>query len=212
MERVARSLQAFGAAGVHHVVRSIVGDQATLECIAASSHFHGNGFYKIVLADEPEFRLRLHIWPAGLRSEENLHNHRWHLASAVLTGRLASEVWEDAISPDDLAYDEYLYFARDGEHGPHDLPVGKAHVRLRDTVVRSAGEAYALEPHVMHRIVGTSDVTTSTLACHAGATKRWARTISISGATPNSEQRFLAARELERVLVEYLATPEMARC
>ncbi|WP_433269263.1 hypothetical protein ACQPZF_06460 [Actinosynnema sp. CS-041913] len=50
---------------------------------------HPNGFLKIVLIAEVEFQLRLHVWrpePDSPVATENVHNHRWDFASAVLVG------------------------------------------------------------------------------------------------------------------------------
>jgi hypothetical protein len=207
MTGVAAELRRLGKPGVEAHLRACLRDDAALQAIAARSHFHGNGFYKIVLADDPAFRLRLHIWPAGCDAQENLHSHRWHFASTVLSGRLESEIWEDAVAPQDASYDEYLYFGFAAGKQPYDLPVGKARVVLRERVVQRAGEAYTMLPHVMHRIVSSGREMTSTLACHTATAKCWARTISITGSMPDSAQRFLTPDDLRQVFRDYLEAP-----
>lgn len=207
MEGIAAELQRFGKDGVKAHLRACLCNEAALHAIAARSHFHGNGFYKIVLEDEPAFRLRLHIWPIGCNAEENLHSHRWHFASTILSGYLHSEIWEDAVAPQEGAYDEYLYFGSTAGKQPYDLPVGKARVILRERVVQRAGDAYIMLPHVMHRIVASGQAMTSTLACHTVTAKGWARTISMTSSAPKSEQQFLSVEALRQVFLNYLEVP-----
>ncbi len=67
--------------------------------IAARSYWHPNGFAKLVLHVAPEFKVRLHVWPAGpdRRGEVNPHGHRWDFASTVLCGPgLRSTTFEEA--------------------------------------------------------------------------------------------------------------------
>ena len=210
MSGVVEQLRRFGNSGLQAHVRACLQDEATLQAIAARSHMHGNGFYKIVLEDDPAFRLRMHIWPAGFHAQENLHSHRWYFASTVLCGQLQSEIWEDAATPGEQAYDEYLYLGLAAGKQPYDLPVGKARVALREHVVHRAGDAYTMPPHVLHRIVASGQSMTSTLTCHSAIAKSWARTISISGAKPDIEQRFLSVAALRQAFAGYLQ--EAAAC
>lgn len=67
-------------------------DSAAALETARRSYWHPNGFAKIVLhsSSEPEFRIRLHVWPAvsgGVRlGESNPHSHRWEFASTAIVG------------------------------------------------------------------------------------------------------------------------------
>ncbi len=66
-------------------------DEDAVRSIARRSYWHPNGFAKLVLhaSAEPEFRIRLHVWPASdkpSRGESNPHSHRWDFASTVLVG------------------------------------------------------------------------------------------------------------------------------
>lgn len=72
-------------------LRDLVADDAMVADIAKRSYWHPNGFAKIVLHTgiEPDFRVRLHVWPSSAtpsRGESNPHSHRWEFASHVLTG------------------------------------------------------------------------------------------------------------------------------
>ncbi|EOD67568.1 hypothetical protein H480_15826 [Amycolatopsis vancoresmycina DSM 44592] len=72
-------------------LRDLAADDAAVAEIAKRSYWHPNGFAKLVLHTgvEPEFRIRLHVWPCSerpSRGESNPHSHRWDFASHVLTG------------------------------------------------------------------------------------------------------------------------------
>ena len=72
-------------------LRDLAADEAAVAEIAKRSYWHPNGFAKIVLHTgvEPEFRVRLHVWPRSetpSRGESHPHRHRWEFASHVLAG------------------------------------------------------------------------------------------------------------------------------
>ncbi|MEV7038044.1 hypothetical protein [Amycolatopsis sp. NPDC051061] len=72
-------------------LRDLAADAPAVAEIAKRSYWHPNGFAKIVLHTgvEPEFRVRLHVWPESetvSRGESNPHSHRWEFASHVLAG------------------------------------------------------------------------------------------------------------------------------
>jgi hypothetical protein len=204
MNNITRSLQLFGKEGMLEHLKIKINDHSALDAIAKRSHFHGNGFYKVVLEDNEDFRIRLHIWTPENNSEENLHNHRWHFASTILSGSLVSEIWEESFSSLDKCYDEYLYYGIHNNEEEQHSSLGKARVIRKETHTHVAGDAYNLFPHVMHRIIGTGRQLTSTLTCHPASSKVWARTISISGLAPSNVQRFLNAKELKNIFLHYI--------
>lgn len=70
---------------------SLSQDEDAVRAAARRSYWHPNGFAKLVLqtSAEPEFRIRLHIWPESdepSEGESNPHSHRWDFASTVLVG------------------------------------------------------------------------------------------------------------------------------
>ena len=92
MSNVEVALKEFGKKGVEEVIREIIQDQKLLTSIAAISYLHKNGFYKLILADSKDFKLRLHIWLPGTIAYETLHSHRWHFSSTIIVGKLQSEI------------------------------------------------------------------------------------------------------------------------
>ena|SRR5437763_749392 len=98
-------------------LKEILQDGVAMRVAAARSYWHPNGFAKLVLhtSAEPEFRIRLHVWPlisdeppAG---ESNPHSHRWEFASTVLAGGgLHMEEFEETTRSGKL-FDRYRYGA-----------------------------------------------------------------------------------------------------
>lgn len=209
MGTIAKLLQTFGAAGVMQAVAQVLREDALLADIAARSYLHGNGFLKLVLAQTPAFKLRLHLWMPGCDAQENCHDHRWHFASAVLQGNLSSEIWEEAHQEDAPEFAEYLYLARQADQAARLVENGKTRlVRTRQST-RSAGEAYTLAPGVLHRIVKCGSGLNATLMCQASPARSWNRLIPHPGVIPHVEQRFMTPPQLVRTLEEYL---RLARC
>lgn len=84
------------------LLRSIASDPRRAAGVAAASYWHPNGFAKLVLHShhDPEFHVRLHVWPDGgpdrsMFDTANIHNHRWRFASVVLAGGLHVEYFEE---------------------------------------------------------------------------------------------------------------------
>jgi hypothetical protein len=78
-------------------------DAEAVRVIAARSYWHPNGFAKLVLhsSADPQFKIRMHVWPrsrTSSRGETNPHSHRWEFASTLIAGRgmLMSEYREVA--------------------------------------------------------------------------------------------------------------------
>jgi hypothetical protein len=91
-----RSRDEADPAALLRAVRAVVKDPVALtkwlrslsgEDVAAQSYWHKNGFAKLVLHAD-EFRIRMHVWPAGKGrlGESDPHGHRWNFASTVLCG------------------------------------------------------------------------------------------------------------------------------
>ena len=76
-------------------IQAILADSERLQTIADRSFPHKNGFDMLQLFMTEKYELRCHIWPeTQLPSQENIHNHRWDLASRILVGTLKQDFFE----------------------------------------------------------------------------------------------------------------------
>ena len=200
MNSVAQHLKDFGALGMRSFITEVLQKPALLSKIAHQSYLHKNGFYKVPLAIHPNFSLRLHVWLPGTCSLETLHDHRWYLASTILTGTLQSEIWQSSVRSDAQFYDEYLYVDKDTEP----TYLGKAKVAMEKTVKREAGEAYVLNPGTLHRIIAHGNALTATLMCRSHCVQNWSRNIIVNQLIPDVKPNYLTPAGLETVLKNYL--------
>lgn len=134
--------------------------------VAARSYWHHNGFAKLVLHAESNFRIRLHIWPAGEHrlGETNPHGHRWNFASEVLCGDgLETEDYRE--STDGVEHIRYCYLGGLNSLAPVD------HVKLASAGKRSirANEQHTVDTSVIHTVhpLGTDVVATLVVQSHA---------------------------------------------
>lgn len=122
---------------------------------------HPNGFLKIVLVADPEFQLRLHVWrptPEYPPPTENVHNHRWDFASAVLAGGYRFQEFVP-----DARGEQFHGFRYGGHRGTSSYalsPTGEARLRCRFDADLSSGSSYLLTSDVLHRVVSPADRTT----------------------------------------------------
>ncbi|MGY6021198.1 hypothetical protein [Streptomyces spinosirectus] len=143
---------------------------------ARLSYRHVLGFDKLLLVDGgPRHMLRVHLWHrgAGAIGEEDVHNHRSALASYIVRGRLAMELYEVGHGGDTgiptARYQESL----SGRKADWLLePVGPARLRLTHVGQYAAGSAYALPAHTLHRAWCDTDAPTVTLFLETGPERR----------------------------------------
>lgn len=168
---------------------------------------HPNGFLKIVLLADPEFQLRLHVWrptPEYPPPAENVHNHRWDFAAAVLAGGYRFQEYVH-----DARGDDFLGFRYGGHVGTSSYaltPTGDARLKCVFDVDLSPGSTYLLDSEVLHRVVGPTDRTTVSLVLQGphkhAPVEVYAREPLTSGdeITLDPLPREQVARELARVL------------
>lgn len=147
----------------------ILCDEKRLNDIAKRSYYHPNGFLKLQLSISGHVKVRLHYWSAKLISaEENVHNHRWRLASKVMHGQLHSEVFKEVI-PDhsDSTLKEKLtlrlYHKQIGDHSATGQEFGEVCVQKSASITRLEGEVYAMDTDQLHRIKHHNGQATVTL-------------------------------------------------
>ncbi|MFJ4784935.1 hypothetical protein [Streptomyces sp. NPDC088794] len=146
------------------------------EQCARLSYRHVLGFDKLLLIDGgPCHMLRAHLWHrgSGAVGEEDIHNHRSPLASYIVLGRLAMELYEVERGDGDgftaARYEESL------DHGSADWllePTGPARLRLTHVGQYAAGSSYALPAHTLHRAWCETDGPTVTLFLETGSERR----------------------------------------
>ncbi|MEU6260920.1 hypothetical protein [Streptomyces sp. NPDC047043] len=146
------------------------------EGCARLSYRHVLGFDKLLLIDGgPRHMLRAHLWHpgAGAVGKEDIHNHRSPLASYVVRGRLAMELYDvEGRGGDGIAAARYEESLREGSADWLLEPAGPARLRLTHVGQYAAGSAYALPAHTLHRAWCDTDVPTVTLFLETGSERR----------------------------------------
>lgn len=160
------------------LVAELASGEGDPEGCARLSYRHVLGFDKLLLVDAgPRHMLRAHLWHRGsdAAGAEDIHNHRSALASSIVRGRLAMELYE--VGGDDRGdggigaarYEESL----SGRAADWLLePAGPARLRLTHVGQYAAGSAYALPAHTLHRAWCDTDTPTVTLFLETGSDRR----------------------------------------
>jgi hypothetical protein len=134
-------------------------DPAAAALVAASSYWHHNGFAKLVLHTARDFRVRMHVWPAGQQrlGETNPHGHRWNFVSQVLCGDgLSSDIYQESDSGG--SYVKYSYFG-----GLNTLVEdGGVSLRIVDSSVVRTHQRHSVDTTITHTVhpLGTNLVAT----------------------------------------------------
>ena len=152
--------------GFHSWLSGLRDQPGMVREIARRSYWHPNGFAKLVLhvSDDPEFRVRLHVWPDGPAEtrlgESNPHSHRWDFASTVVAGD-GLETEEFVEVDDGMPYDRYRYGA-DPSNKAALVPCGPAGlVRTAEPTIWY-GQVYDCDTSVVHTVrpIGSTLVAT----------------------------------------------------
>jgi hypothetical protein len=179
--------------------QSLLTNDAFASEVAARSYQHGNGFLKIVLLDRG-FKLRLHLWFPGTTCEENIHDHRWSIASTILAGALNSEIWAAANdSTCDLQAQEYRYQAASTQQPAQAVALTKTALRLAGKTCHGVGASYALPTATLHRICNHGQQLVATLMCSGPAISGHSRLIAgHEGLRPHVAAQRLSVAELRQ--------------
>jgi hypothetical protein len=143
-------------------------NDSTVRDLAARSYWHPNGFAKLVLhvSREPEFRIRLHVWPvvpAGpLLGESNPHSHRWEFASTVITGDGLHMAEYRETERGGKPYDRYRYGGDAGDPAAL-LPDGVVRLTRIESPYVHRGQIYSCDTTVVHTVVPIGVGLTATL-------------------------------------------------
>ena len=156
------------------LVAELASGEGDPETCAKLSYRHVLGFDKLLLIDGgPRHMLRAHLWHPGAKAigKEDIHNHRSPLASYVVRGRLAMELFE-ARGDGGITADRYEESLSDGTADWQLRATGPARLRLTHVGQYAAGSAYALPAHTLHRAWCDTDAPTVTLFLETGADRR----------------------------------------
>lgn len=150
------------------ILRCLQNDERYADAVAQKSYHHENGFYKIVLHDALEYKLRLHVWePTDEKTPaENAHDHRWDFASSMIVGKYDMDLLSACDMREASPHSEvaHAYTYERNRPGAYDL-VEKGPVALYNTTSVSipAGATYCMDKRVIHRIRYDRSQTTATL-------------------------------------------------
>jgi len=179
---------------------------------ARLSYRHVLGFDKLLLIDGgPRHMLRAHLWHpgAGAIGKEDIHNHRSPLASCVVRGGLAMELYE---ARGDGGIETARYEESLSDRAADWLlePAGPARLRLTQVARYAAGSTYALPAHTLHRAWSDADGPTVTLFLETGSERR-RHTDVFTGAGPHPGAVPKVPLEVKDYLAELETVAELIR-
>lgn len=193
---ISSDIKTFGIQGVSGLISEILSNKELLSQISSLAYFHKNGFCKIPIINDESFTLRLHVWNKGIVSNETLHDHRWHLASTIVLGKLTSEIWEETSSESAIACDEYVY--TDKFTKPNFR--GKVLVAHKETILRNTGDTYTMNPKQLHRIIKSDSSMVITLMCHSFPVRGKCRNIIVNEVVPCVYPKYIKEDEFSDFL------------
>ncbi|MGP4008353.1 hypothetical protein [Streptomyces sp. 4N124] len=156
------------------LIAELASGEGDPEGCARLSYRHVLGFDKLLLIDGgPRHMLRAHLWHPGTGGigKEDIHNHRSPLASYIVRGRLAMELYE-VRGDGGIAADRYEESLAESSADWRLAPAGPARLRLTHVGQYAAGSSYALPPHTLHRAWCDTDRPTVTLFLETGSERR----------------------------------------
>ena len=171
--------------------------------VAARSYWHHNGFAKLVLHQAADFRVRLHVWPAGADrlGESNPHGHRWAFASSVLCGDgLRSTTWREAAGG--------LPFVRYGYVGKQLTPLANAHLHPCDNKDVRTHDRYIVTTEAIHTIAPLGRSLVATLVVQGPAQDRSTSVFCPSGSSADQPGLSIVASDTRDLVDQVLAAPD----
>jgi hypothetical protein len=195
------------------LLRSLLADGRLTEAAAARSYVHPLGFDRYVLASSPraDCELRLHIWwPGKHEIVEDVHNHQFAFASAVVDGFLEMEALER--SDDGVAMQEFELTSDGGVATSRFRHVGEAVLACTARSWMSAETVYCMAAPSLHRITGTGEGLTATLLLR-GPLVRLGTTVFSTQATERATivRPTMTPRSFGEGLAAYLETLTSSR-
>ena len=130
----------------------LLADEQALSAVQRNSYYHHNGFRKLVLLQSAAFKLRLHLWEARNEAHhENIHDHRWNFASALLAGSFQTVIWEEDPEGPEVRLNCTYTPAKEGQtYGVREN--GLVQLRQQATHTLQAGDLYYMPASTLHQV------------------------------------------------------------
>lgn len=171
--------------------------------VARRSYWHPNGFAKLVLQARRDYKVRLHVWPAGdcRRGDTNPHGHRWNFASTVLCGDGLHEIhYVEACSGD--AYERYRYAG--GNVAGALTHEGNVRLVKREERDVHAGDRYELDTRVVHTVHPLGNTLVATLVVQSAPLHASARVYGIPGVNVDEPGQAISVEEVRELITDVL--------
>jgi len=167
LENADKFRKVFRAPFVRQIVKDIIRNEDLLQKIAQSSYSHYNGFDKIVLFSNENFKVRLHSWDSNLFTQEldeNIHNHRWDFVTNIICGGYDLELYQ--IAKKGNSFHQYLYIPPEGKEFYSMEYVGLKFLKLVLNTRLQANNHYEITKDVFHKVTPAVGLFTVTLMIH----------------------------------------------
>jgi len=158
------AISGLGAPGrIVPVLRALGEDPSSVAARSVQSYRHPLGFDKLeLIGAAPRFILRLHIWwPGHPRGAEDVHNHRYAPASAILHGGYEMQIFQPASRGVAMAEFREEYTVHEARWRLD--PIGQTPLALTATSKLTSGDSYALAADTLHRVTIAPEATCVTL-------------------------------------------------
>jgi hypothetical protein len=192
------------------VLRSLHDDPRSAAARAVQSYRHPLGFDKLELIDAaPRFMLRLHIWwPTHPRGTEDVHNHRYAPASAILHGGYEMRIFQPAGHGAAMAEFREEYTGH--EAGWRLDPAGEGTLALIAVSKLTSGDSYALAADTLHRVAIAPEAACVTLFLETAPIRSTTQIFTEVGNPPRpvTPKLPLSPEDYSQVLARVLAVLE----
>lgn len=149
------SLKELIASGrVQEYVAKILDSTENFQSCLSSTSIHENSFIKVPVALElpNKRRLRIHFWISS-SNEQNIHDHRFDFASAVVSGRIENVIWRT--DPKGIRLSGFRYY--NDKHGRRLDRQSSCKLQVSSRHLYRAGELYSVHRDTLHTINHTRD-------------------------------------------------------
>jgi isopentenyl-diphosphate delta-isomerase len=158
----------FTASFVKQIINDIVNNEDLLEVIASNSYEHYNGFDKIVLLENENFKIRLHSWDSNLFDkiiDENIHNHRWDFVTTIICGGYDLKMFQ-VVENGGEKYHQYLYNPPNNNEYYEMKYIGTNNLREVLSTHLQPKNYYLISKDLFHKVTPALGIYTVSLMVH----------------------------------------------